>query len=91
VKPEPKARKGTPPERVIKHTRGNGTLTHNIADCSVDGVWAAGTPVTEPSGPDHVHIGRNLGPGPVVLWVDYIQPAGTPLSVEVADPGCGFA
>jgi quercetin dioxygenase-like cupin family protein len=68
-----------------------GTLTHNIADCSVDGVWAAGTPVTEPSGPDHVHIGRNLGPGPVVLWVDYIQPAGTPLSVEVADPGCGFA
>jgi hypothetical protein len=24
-----------------------------------------------------------------VLWVDYIAPAGTPLSVEVPDPGCG--
>jgi hypothetical protein len=68
-----------------------GTLTHNIADCSVDGVWAAGTPVTESSGSDHVHIGRNLGPTAVVLWVDYIQPTGAPLSVDVPDPGCGFA
>jgi hypothetical protein len=68
-----------------------GTLTHNIADCSVDRVWVAGTPVTEPSGSNHLHIGRNLGPAPVVLWVDYIQPAGTPLSVDVPEPGCGFA
>ena len=40
---------------------------------------------------DNVHIGRNLGPVPLVLWVDYIQPAGTPLSVDAPDPGCGFA
>ena len=30
-----------------------------------------------------MHNGRNLGPGPVVLWVHYIQPAGAPLSVDV--------
>lgn len=68
-----------------------GTLTHNAADCTVDGVYPAGAPVTEDSGPDHVHIGRNLGPDPLVLWVDYIQPAGAPLSVDVPDPGCGFS
>ena len=46
-------------------------------------VYPTGAPVTEGSGPDHVHIGRNLGPVPLVLWVVYIQPAGTPLSVDV--------
>ena len=68
-----------------------GTLTRTLANCSVDGVFPAGSPVTEGSGPDHVHLGRNLGPVPLVMWVVYIEPAGTPLSVEVPDPGCGFA
>jgi quercetin dioxygenase-like cupin family protein len=66
----------------------SGTLTRTMADCS-DVVSPAGSAVTEDSGPDHVHIGRNLGPDPVVLWVDYIEPAGSPLSVDVPDPGCG--
>jgi hypothetical protein len=61
-----------------------------MADCSVV-ESPAGSAVTEDSGPDHVHIGRNLGPVPVVLWVDYIQPAGTPLSVDVPSPGSGIA
>jgi quercetin dioxygenase-like cupin family protein len=65
-----------------------GTLTRTMADCSVV-VSPAGSAVTEDSGPDHVHIGRNLEPVPLVLWVDYIQPAGTPSSVDVPDPGCG--
>jgi quercetin dioxygenase-like cupin family protein len=65
-----------------------GTLTRTMNDCSVV-ASPAGSAVTEDSGPDHVHIGRNLGPEPLVLWVDYIAPAGTPLSVEVPDPGCG--
>jgi hypothetical protein len=47
-------------------------------------------PVTELGGRDHIHIGRNLGPTPLVAWIVYIEPAGTPLSVEVPDPGCGF-
>lgn len=65
-----------------------GTLTRTMADCK-DVVDPAGAPVTEGSGPDHAHNGRNLGPLPVVLWVDYIQPAGTPLSVDVPPPpGC---
>ena|SRR5690242_18391875 len=67
-----------------------GTLTRTMPDCS-DVVSPAGSAVTEDSGPAAVHDGRNLGPVPVKLWVDYIQPAGTPLSVDVPDPGCGIA
>ena len=65
-----------------------GTLTRTMKDCSVV-VSPEGSAVTEDSGADHTHIGRNLGPGPVVLWVDYIEPAGTPLAVDMPDPGCG--
>lgn len=65
-----------------------GTLTRTMGDCSVV-VSPTGSAVTEGSGPNHVHIGRNLGPEPLKLWVDYIEPAGTPLSVDLPDPGCG--
>jgi quercetin dioxygenase-like cupin family protein len=65
-----------------------GTLTRTMQDCSVV-ASPEGSAVTEDSGPTHVHIGRNLGPDPLVMWVDYIQPAGTPLAVDVPDPGCG--
>ncbi|MCW2688908.1 MAG: cupin [Mycobacterium sp.] len=68
-----------------------GTLTHNFSDCSIDGIYNAGDPITEPTGPDHVHIGRNLGSTPVVMEVVYIDPAGSPLSEDAPDPGCGFA
>src|SRR6478609_718184 len=64
-----------------------GTLTRTMGDCSVV-ASPEGSAVTEDSGPQHAHIGRNLGPGPLVMWVDYIQPAGTPLAVDVPDPGC---
>ncbi|MDT5208935.1 MAG: hypothetical protein QOF67_1350 [Mycobacterium sp.] len=66
-----------------------GTLTRTMADCSLI-ASPTGSAVTEESGADHVHIGRNLGPEPLVLWIDYIQPAGTPLAVDVPDPGCGL-
>jgi hypothetical protein len=52
-------------------------------------VSPVGSAVTEDNGPDDVHIVRNLGQDPLVLWVDYIKPAGAPLSVEAPDPGCG--
>jgi quercetin dioxygenase-like cupin family protein len=65
-----------------------GTLTRTMADCT-DVVSPTGSAVTEDSGANHVHIGRNLGPVPVVLWVDYIEPAGSPQAVDVPDPGCG--
>ncbi|ULE35278.1 cupin [Mycobacterium sp. IDR2000157661] len=68
-----------------------GTLTHDAATCTVDGIYPPGAPITEASGPDNVHIGRNLGPDPLVMWVVYIQPTGTPLAVDAPDPGCGFA
>ena len=65
-----------------------GTLTRTMADC-LDVVDPTGAPVTEGIGPNHVHNGRNLGPVPVVLWVVYIKPAGTPFAVDVPPPpGC---
>jgi quercetin dioxygenase-like cupin family protein len=65
-----------------------GTLTRTMADCT-NVVSETGAGVIEESGANHVHNGRNLGPVPAKLWVDYIEPAGAPLSVDVPDPGCG--
>lgn len=68
-----------------------GVLMHNRADCSVDGVYVAGQDIVEKGGPGYVHIGRNLGPGPLVLQILYINPEGAPLADDAPDPGCGFA
>ncbi|MDQ3886390.1 MAG: cupin domain-containing protein [Actinomycetota bacterium] len=51
-------------------------------------VYVAGQSLVEPSGPRHVHIGRNLGTEPVELYVTYVNPIGSPLSVDAADPQC---
>ncbi|MCP9271450.1 cupin domain-containing protein [Mycolicibacterium arenosum] len=68
-----------------------GTLTHyDATDCAVDGVYNVGDPITERSGPGYVHVGRNLGPVPLVMWVGYIEPAGEPLANDVPNPGCPF-
>ena len=77
------------PGRVFGVIR-SGTLTHDRADCSEDGVFPTGAPITEASGPDHVHVGRNLGTEPLVMWVVYIDSAGDPLSVDAPNPGCPF-
>ena len=50
-----------------------------------------GDPITEPAGPDHVHLGRNLGTTPLIFEVIYIKPAGKPLAEDAANPGCPFA
>jgi quercetin dioxygenase-like cupin family protein len=68
-----------------------GTLTHNAADCSVDGIYPAGASIFEPSGSDRVHVGRNLGDTPLILQIFYVLPAGSALSEDGPDPGCGFA
>lgn len=65
-----------------------GTMTHYAANCSVDGTYPAGSPVTEAVGPNHVHQGVNLGPDPLVMWINYVEPAGGPLSIDAPDPGC---
>ena len=68
-----------------------GTLTHyDATDCAVDGVYNVGDPITERSGPGYIHVGRNLGPVPLVMWVGYIEPAGEPLANDVPNPGCPF-
>ena len=67
-----------------------GTLTRNIGDCSIEGVSNPGDPITDPTGADHVHIGRNLGTAPVVLEVTYVDPAGAPTADSAPNPGCDF-
>ncbi|MDT0343755.1 cupin domain-containing protein [Streptomyces litchfieldiae] len=66
----------------------SGTLTRTLDDCSVE-VSTLGDTVLEPAGRRHVHLGRNLGTEPVVLYATYFVPEGSPLSVDAADPGCG--
>jgi quercetin dioxygenase-like cupin family protein len=67
-----------------------GTLTHTDSDCTTTDVYPSGSAFVEPSGADHVHIGRNLGSTPVVLDVLYVDPAGSPLSEDAPNPGCPF-
>ena len=68
-----------------------GTLTHNMSDCHVDGVYDVGDPIIEDAGADHVHIGRNLGDVPLILQVMYVDPVGRPLSEDAPNPGCPFS
>ncbi|MFI9829090.1 cupin domain-containing protein [Streptomyces sp. NPDC051913] len=68
-----------------------GTLSHFDSDCASDGVYAKGDFIQEPAGPDHVHIGRNLGDTPLVLDVLYVLPHGSPFSEDAPNPGCPFA
>ncbi len=67
-----------------------GTLTHYDSGCTVDGVYGVNQPITEESGRGYVHEGRNEGPDPLVMWVLYIDPAGSPLTVDMPNPGCPF-
>lgn len=64
-----------------------GTLSRMLEDCSVE-TTTAGQSFIEPSGAKHRHIGRNLGTEPVVLYVTYMLPAGSPLSVDAEPPAC---
>ncbi|MET9672675.1 cupin domain-containing protein [Streptomyces sp. NPDC006482] len=64
-----------------------GTLTRTLDDCSVE-VTSAGQAFVEPSGGKHVHVGRNLGTEPVVLYVTYLLPKGAPFSVDEPAPDC---
>ena len=63
-----------------------GTMTHYGGNCLVDTVYPTGAPVKEGVGADFVHNGRNEGTAPLVMEVVYINPVGTPLSVEVPEP-----
>jgi quercetin dioxygenase-like cupin family protein len=67
-----------------------GTLNHFDSSCASDGVYPAGRRLSEPSGADHVHIGRNLGRVGLVLEVLYVLPAGSPFAEDAANPGCDF-
>ncbi|MGW4635376.1 cupin domain-containing protein [Nocardia sp. NPDC004415] len=64
-----------------------GQVTRYEADC-VATTYAAGQGLSETVGPDHVHVGRNLGTEPAVLYVAYLNRAGEPLFVDAPDPGC---
>jgi quercetin dioxygenase-like cupin family protein len=65
----------------------SGTLTRTLQDCSVE-VSQAGTSFIEPAGSRHVHVGRNLGTEPVELYVTYLVPKVSPLSLDADAPAC---
>lgn len=67
-----------------------GTLTHNAADCTVDGVYGPGDRFTEPAGETNVHVGRNLGETTVVMKVLYVLPEGSEHAEDAENPGCDF-
>jgi hypothetical protein len=84
----------TPPGPGVTGTiiaqKRKGTLSHFDSTCQSDGVYKQGSPIIEPSGSNHVHIGRNLGDTPVVLDVLYVLPHGSALSEDAPNPGCDF-
>jgi quercetin dioxygenase-like cupin family protein len=65
-----------------------GTVTRIDAHCRAVS-YSAGGALVEPGGAHHVHIGRNLGTEPVELYLTYVHPVGSALSVAAPDPGCG--
>jgi quercetin dioxygenase-like cupin family protein len=67
-----------------------GTLSHYDATCARDGVHPSGSAFTEPHGPHEVHLGRNEGTEPVVLYALYALPHGAPLARDAPNPGCAF-
>jgi len=69
----------------------SGVLTHYGSDCQQDGVYGPGAAITDPTGPEHVHLARNLGSTPLVLDVTYIDPAGAPTADSAPNPDCDFS
>ncbi|MEU5538317.1 cupin domain-containing protein [Streptomyces sp. NPDC020362] len=67
-----------------------GTLSRFDSACAPEGVHRTGATIQEPTGPDPVHIGRNLGDTPLVLYVPYVLPHCSPFSEDAPKPGCPF-
>jgi quercetin dioxygenase-like cupin family protein len=65
-----------------------GAITRVDSHCRAV-TYSAGESLVEPGGAHHVHLGRNLGTEPVELYLTYLDPVGSALAVDAADPGCG--
>ncbi|MFJ9647881.1 cupin domain-containing protein [Streptomyces sp. NPDC101206] len=63
----------------------SGTLTRILHDGSTV-VHQAGTSFIEPAGPEHLHLGRNPGTEPVVLYVTSTLAEGEAFSVPAEAP-----
>ncbi|MEU3404345.1 cupin domain-containing protein [Streptomyces sp. NPDC006670] len=72
----------------------SGTLTRILSDGTVE-VHPTGATFVEPEGHDHVHLGRNLGPAPVVLHVTCAladdDPWALPAPAPLGATPCGCA
>ncbi|MFJ6795880.1 cupin domain-containing protein [Streptomyces sp. NPDC091268] len=72
----------------------SGTLTRILHDNTVE-VHRTGADFIEPAGRRHVHLGRNLGTEPVVLYVTSVLAGDEPFSIPVEAPPaatpCGCA
>ncbi|NXY93183.1 cupin domain-containing protein [Streptomyces sp. BR123] len=63
----------------------SGTLTRILHD-NTTVVHPVGTSFIEPAGPEHLHLGRNLGTEPVVLYVTSTLAEGEPFSIPADAP-----
>ncbi|MFD6892646.1 cupin domain-containing protein [Streptomyces sp. NPDC059957] len=63
----------------------SGTLTRILRDGTVE-VHHTGAGFVEPAGRRHVHLGRNLGTGTVVLCVTAALPEGDPFALPAEAP-----
>ncbi|MEU2391620.1 cupin domain-containing protein [Streptomyces sp. NPDC007369] len=68
----------------------SGTLTRILHD-NTTAVHRPGTSFIEPAGPEHLHLGRNLGTEPVVLYVTSALAEGEPFSIPAGAPPAATA
>ncbi|ANP52692.1 hypothetical protein J2Z21_000218 [Streptomyces griseochromogenes] len=67
-----------------------GILSRFDSTCASDRVYRTGATIREPFGPDHGHIGPNLGDTPIDLYVLCVLPHGSPFSEDAPNPGRPF-
>ncbi|GAD84037.1 cupin domain-containing protein [Nocardia asteroides NBRC 15531] len=72
---------------VLAFVTAGSVTRYEAADC-LPVTYTAGQGLSETVGPDHVHVGRNLGTEPAELYVAYLNRPGEPLFVDAPDPNC---
>ncbi|MET9211796.1 MULTISPECIES: cupin domain-containing protein [unclassified Nocardia] len=72
---------------VLAFVTAGEVTRYEAADC-LPVTYFAGQGLSETVGPDHVHVGRNLGAVPAELYVAYLNRANEPLFVDAPAPDC---
>ena len=67
------------------------TVRYCNVESTCSNAGGVGAPITDPTGADHVHIGRNQGTVALVLEVTYVSQAGAATSDSAPNPDCNFS